>query len=127
MSYKVGDKFEIEIEEVYESACPWVNAINLYRIKGFNSLVFDENGLDKLKKIKEEPPKPKTVKASELPKDTVVLCKDDCDDKARRRYFAGVLDKWLFAYSDGLKSFESNGITEWEHMTLEDGTEVLAE
>lgn len=44
--YKAGDKFEIEIEEVleHENTC-------LYRIRGFHSLIFDNYGLNKLKKI----------------------------------------------------------------------------
>ena len=54
MKYNVGDKFVIEIGEVYNSGLPFENddePCTLYRIKGFNSLVFDENGLDKLKKL----------------------------------------------------------------------------
>mgnify|MGYP000854485810 CR=1 FL=1 len=46
MKYKVGDRFIVEIEETADCNCePW----RLYKMKGFNSLVFDENGLDKLK------------------------------------------------------------------------------
>lgn len=54
--YKVGDKFLIEIAEVYENVLSDIEVFEattsetLYRIKGFNSLVFDKNGLDKLKK-----------------------------------------------------------------------------
>lgn len=127
--YKVGDKFEIEIAEVFKSDCPWDTGIDLYRIKGFNSLVFDKNGLDKLKKVKKEPPKPNTVKASELPKDTIVLCKEFDDDIPKKRYFAGIIDKYkyLLAYANGGKSSETDDMTMWKYMTLEDGTEVLAE
>ena len=56
--YKVGDKFIIEIAEVYENVLSGIDAFEvatsepLYRIKGFNSLVFDKNGLDKIEKIK---------------------------------------------------------------------------
>lgn len=62
--YKVGDKFIIEIAEVYENVLNGVDAFEaatsepLYRIKGFNSLVFDKNGLDKLEKLKESLPIP---------------------------------------------------------------------
>lgn len=38
----VGDKFIIEIGDVVGD--------NLYKIKGFNALVFDDNGLKKLRK-----------------------------------------------------------------------------
>lgn len=53
----IGDKFIIEINEKYstggctnETGTPDL----LYRIKGFNSLVFDDNGISKLKPYKEE-------------------------------------------------------------------------
>lgn len=41
---KVGDKFIIEVESIYKDT----NNNELYKIKGFNSLVFDSNGIDKL-------------------------------------------------------------------------------
>ena len=41
---QVGDKFEIEIEDVFENE----DGEELYRIKGFRSLVFDEQGIRKL-------------------------------------------------------------------------------
>lgn len=48
-NYQVGDKFVIEIEEVYNNTFSEKTA--LHRIKGFNSLVFDKNGLDKLERL----------------------------------------------------------------------------
>ena len=45
--YKKGDKFVIEIGDEYKSESGNV----LYRIKGFNSLVFDKGGLDRLKEF----------------------------------------------------------------------------
>lgn len=49
--YKAGDKFIIEIEErVSVNADPK----ELYKIKGFNSLVFDEDGLDRLERGSDE-------------------------------------------------------------------------
>lgn len=62
---KAGDKFIIEIESAYYPACAFsaddigrspselmdkVNKLNfeLYKIKGFNTLVFDDNGIKKL-------------------------------------------------------------------------------
>ena len=65
--YKVGDKFIIEIAEVCENVLSGIDVFEtvtsepLYRIKGFNSLVFDKNGLDKLEKLK----KPFSVPYSE--------------------------------------------------------------
>ena len=54
--YKVGDKFIIEIEKIYESSLKGIDVFEditepLYKIKGFNSLVFDKNGLDKLEEV----------------------------------------------------------------------------
>ena len=55
---KVGDKYIIEIGEVFKAnGTYWAYGCEeneyveeLYRIKGFNYLVFDENGLKKLEK-----------------------------------------------------------------------------
>lgn len=60
MSYKVGDKFLIQIAEGIKGygnnpeAPDPLNLPVLYRIKGFNALVFDKFGLDKLEKVEEE-------------------------------------------------------------------------
>lgn len=43
---RAGDRYVIEIGEVINN--------NLYRIKGFNTLVFDQNGLDKLERFNYE-------------------------------------------------------------------------
>lgn len=53
---KVGDKYIIEIGEEYITETEDANdeqcnaPVNLYRIKGFNSLVFDNDALNKLEK-----------------------------------------------------------------------------
>lgn len=69
----IGDKYIIEIESIYgqsitvpagtnpEDVKPPKGPGKLYRIKGFNSLIFDENGLSKLKKYKEPSEQPITV------------------------------------------------------------------
>ena len=54
--YKVGDKFIIEIEKIYESSLKGIDVFEdmtepLYKIKGFNSLMFDKNGLDRLEEV----------------------------------------------------------------------------
>ena len=60
--YKVGDKFVIEIEGIYENVLSNTFEVDiskqLYRIKGFESLVFDKNGLDKLENAKNSLPIP---------------------------------------------------------------------
>ena len=50
MEYKKGDKFIIEIDSEYLNPEIGATPKYLYKIKGFNSLVFDKNGLDKLQK-----------------------------------------------------------------------------
>lgn len=58
--YNIGDKFIIEIGGTYGawSSCKeeWDkdHDSTLYRIKGFRSLVFDEDGLNKLEKYEEK-------------------------------------------------------------------------
>lgn len=52
MKYKVGDKFIVEIEEIYNGdLAKHEEHMHLHRIKGFNSLVLDEYGLDRLQQI----------------------------------------------------------------------------
>lgn len=63
--FNVGDKFILTISEKYapagtDSPCE-DSPKTLYRIKGFNSLVFDAAGLRKLKRY--EPPKPIDIEA----------------------------------------------------------------
>lgn len=87
MKYKVGDKFLIEIDEVYESEMPFSSPNELFKAKGFNSLVFDKNGLDKLEKIDEDTARVETV--SEI---------------LTEKYEQGLNDAWelakkLFGYS----------------------------
>lgn len=55
---KVGNKYVIEIEQEYSAnmrkgSNDIVEPVKLYKAKGFNSLVFDEQGLDKLKRMPE--------------------------------------------------------------------------
>lgn len=55
--YKVGDKFILEVGESYGAKMPLGaetdSPMTLYKAKGFNSLVFDDNELDKLHKYDE--------------------------------------------------------------------------
>lgn len=51
--YKPGDKFVIEIANEYHHTAgsgAFVGSDSLYRIRGFNALMFDDYGLDKLEK-----------------------------------------------------------------------------
>lgn len=57
-SVSVGDKFVIEVEKAYQDDKGHL----LYKMKGFNTLVFDEIGISKLK----ENPKTEEVNVGEL-------------------------------------------------------------
>lgn len=46
--YKKGQKFQVEIAEVHTHYTDDGNPYNLYRIKGFNTMVFDDYGLNRL-------------------------------------------------------------------------------
>ena len=79
--YKVGDKFIIEIAEVYENVLSSVDVFEaatsepLYKIKGFNSLVFDKNGLDRLEEVadKKNYIAPENIRVG----DVVTVCNGD--------------------------------------------------
>lgn len=43
--YNVGDEFKIVIDEVFKGK---VSGNDKYRVKGFDNLIFDDKGLDKL-------------------------------------------------------------------------------
>lgn len=69
----------------------------------------------------------KTIKASELPIDTKVICWN-CENYKYKRYFAKIIEGKLYTYADGATSWSNNEEPHrWEHMELEDGTIVLAE
>ena len=50
--YKVGDEFKIEVAEVFQGA---ESKNDKYRIKGFDSLVFDDKGLARLEQLNSYP------------------------------------------------------------------------
>lgn len=49
--YQVGDRFVVTVAEVFEGA---ESKSPIYRIQGFDSLTFNDRGLDKLKKLPDE-------------------------------------------------------------------------
>lgn len=99
--YKVGDKFIVEIEEIYNGdLVKHEEHMHLYRIKGFNSLVLDEYGLDKLQKYE----KSKTVKESDQQNaqfltylERIARALERNDDHERATYILG--------YHDALNEF----------------------
>ena len=99
--YKVGDKFIVEIEEIYNgNLAKHEEHMHLYRIKGFNSLVLDEYGLDKLQKYEES----KTIKESDQQNaqfltylERIARALESNDDHERATYILG--------YHDALNDF----------------------
>ena len=119
MNYNVGDKFVIEIGEVYSSGLPFANDDEpsiLYRIKGFNSLLLDENGLDKLKKLEKSEV---GVDWSKVAVDTPILVSNN-GDYWRRRYFAKYENGMVYAFNGGKTSWSNHGEepTAWEYAKL---------
>ena len=119
MNYNVGDKFVIEIGEVYSSGLPFANDDEpsiLYRIKGFNSLVFDENGLDKLKKLEKSET---CVDWSNVAVDTPILVSNN-GDYWRRRYIAKYENGMVYAFNGGKTSWSNHGEEPiaWEYAKL---------
>ena len=119
MKYNVGDKFVIEIGEVYSSGLPFANDDEpsiLYRIKGFNSLVFDKNGLDKLKKLEKAEV---AVDWSKVAVDTPILVSNN-GDYWRRRYFAKYENGMVYAFNGGKTSWSNqwDEPLEWEYAKL---------
>lgn len=88
----------------------------LYAAKGFNALVFDENGLDKLKKYSTEP--------------LINACKEALDKGRKEGHKSGMKDAWALAYQlynkMPLKKAEELLGTELEKMIEADPEEVLA-
>lgn len=91
--YKVGDKFVVEIGDIYETTSNLPFEDELYKISGFNSLVFNDFGLDKLDKLD-----------SDYITDNFTELQDDLYDSG---YVDGMLKTWgiakeLFEYSSEL-------------------------
>ena len=76
--YNVGDRFLIEIDKVVKVFSN--DAEKLYKIKGFNSLVFDKYGLDKL------PMLPVPIRTD-----------NDMEEAKKEAYEAGLKDAWEVA------------------------------
>ena len=74
--YEVGDKFIIEIDKIYANTTNH-GCEKVYRIKGFNSLVLDENGLNQLQRCNE-----------------YLFTKDDYDMAMKDGYIYGLNDMW---------------------------------
>ena len=125
MKYKVGDKFLIEIGEVYSNGLPFVDdnePCTLYRIKGFKSLVFDENGLDKLEKLEEK--KEKCVDWSNVAVDTPVFVSSSGNNWTRA-YFAKYEDGHVYTFVAGKTSWSNAGFdaVPWKYAKLAESEE----
>ena len=115
MKHNVGDKFVIEIGETFYSDN---DCRKLYSIKGFNALIFDENGLDRLEKLEDK--KEPCVDWSKVAVDTPILVSDD-GRKWVKRYFAkymNISNSPIGAYVDGATSWSGEEINYWRYAKL---------
>lgn len=82
--YKVGDKFIIEIE-----SCLKCKDGDLYKIKGFNALVFDNSGLKRLEKVDRiEELSALEIDWSNVAVDTPVMVRNYTNERWVKRHFA---------------------------------------
>ena len=107
--YKVGDKFIIEIEKIYESSLKGIDVFEdmeepLYKIKGFNSLVFDKNGLDRLEEVADKKNGITTdnIRVGDMVQDyidntkAIILDKEDIDENEWTVYTEnGCVETWF--------------------------------
>lgn len=95
--YNVGDKFEIEIGEVFKGA---ESGNDKYRIKGFDSLVFDDNGLKRMTRVTNSEDEIKVGDIVYVP----LTC--ECGLVVRRWGFKG--EEVTILYSDGMVGVSTN-------------------
>ena len=114
MKHHVGDKFVIEIGETFYSDN---DCKKLYSIKGFNALIFDENGLDRLEKLEEK--KEEVVDWSNVAVDTPILVSNN-GKYWYRRYFAKYENGMVYAFNGGKTSWSNrwDEPSEWKYAKL---------
>ena len=107
---KVGDKFIIEIGGEYPEN-PFENGENgkaptiLYKIKGFNSLVFDEKGLDRLEKAENLERLAYDRGYSKAENDYFKQTEVDAENTMQAGYEKGLSDAW-----DCIRKIKDNDI-----------------
>lgn len=109
-----GDKFEIEIAEVLTDG----GGNRLYKIKGFNALIFDDYGLDQLKKIIPNRLNDPEIDWTKVPVDTPIMVRDSEGEAWKRRHFAKYKDGNILAWGDGGTSFSVNYTKPWNMAKL---------
>lgn len=90
--YKPGEKFVIEIAKEYN---PTVGSGALYRIKGFNALMFDDYGLDKLEKYAEPPEEVKDAVQKRITELTAQIMSLEAERGNLCDYKSAMIDKPL--------------------------------
>lgn len=104
--YNKGDKFELEIAEVFIGETDK----EIYRVKGFAALTFDEAGLGRLRKIKSAESE---VDWSKVSVDTPILVRNSAEQPWRMVYFAGYKDGKVSAWYGGRTSWNECMISSW--------------
>lgn len=113
--YNVGDKFTIEISEIINDAVAHIGPY--YKIKGFDSFVFDEKGLDRLSSISSNV---QDIDWSHVEVDTPILVRYAPKQEWCKRYFAKYEDGKVYAWSNGATSWTAaeNDVFDWGYAKL---------
>ena len=109
--YNKGDKFELEIAEVFIGETDK----EIYRVKGFAALTFDEAGLGRLRKIKSAESE---VDWSKVSVDTPILVRDHETEPWKRAYFADYKNGKVGAWGGGRTSWNESIISPWNYAKL---------
>jgi len=109
-------KYIIELEPI--------EGTNLYRAKGANTLVFDENGIKNILKPCEE--EEKEVDWTKVAVDTPILVREGERDDWVRRYFAKYENGLVYAWGNGATSWTydyNDRVCGWMHAKLAEESE----
>ena len=120
---KIGEKYILEIERILEYTDGDGNERRIAKVKGFNSLMFDDVGLGKLEKL-EDLEKEAEVDWSKVPVGTLIEVSDheteDEDEWIKiKRPFACYLNGLIYAFTATEYSPDSDTIlTPWKYGRL---------
>ena len=100
-------KYIIELEKI--------EGTDLWKAKGCNTLVFDQNGINNILKPLEEEEK---VNWNEVEVDTLIEVADSLGSGWDKRYFAKYKSGKIYAFANGTTSKTAKGASAWNYARL---------